>query len=329
MKTYKNYLLEKVGVNQDVIDFSNTINDFVEDKIINIINKKRFIKNKYIFSFPIKNIPNIIVNNKKIIFFKIIIYTTIETSNQMYIELNNDDTFNIKLSLSPENTGKISHSTIEHEIKHLYQFSRGIIGEGEKKRFIGKNKKEKNIYYQLNNIKKYYKNLKIESFNKLIYFSLGEEIDARVQACYYNLKEKNTTKKIFLENLKNDEEYKIMLCVKNMQVLKDIKNPIKFVSLWKYLYKNKEIFELDNEFTGFYKILSKIDLISQFKYFFIKFFGPIKKPKYIKKNSIFDIFFYENVSKKESEEFLNKWEEFFTKQSRKFEMKLSKLYSLF
>lgn len=321
MKSFNNFLNEKVGVNKSVEDFSNDINNFIISKIKN----KKLNKENH-FYFPVNEIPSDIVNNKNVNYFKIIIYTTPWYASNMTISLE-DNNISIIFKISPDYDNRIKLSTIIHEIKHLYQFTRNI----NKNHQINTDKNT-DLYYKLKDIKSYYKNNKFRIFNTLIYLSTKYEIDARVQETYKILKDNKTTKDNFLENLKKTDNYVLSQYLLDCEIINKIKkeDPVKFVSHWLFMYENINYLNKDSEIKGYLKFFYNISF-SKLIDLYLKYFGPIKKPKIVKKYPILNIntFFYNEVSKEYADIFLNKWERIFKKQGKKFKNKLTKLYDKF
>jgi len=334
MKKYKSFINEKLGVNKDIEYFSSIVNNFINDKVINVINKskvKSLYKKYFKFDFPLDNIPPTMVNNMKVNSFDVEIYLKPWDENQMFTHLNDDNSLELTLSVSPDYDNVIKQSNIEHELKHLYQFVRNVdLKKGEIHR-----DPNNDMYYNLSNIRGYYKNDYFEVFNHLIYLSLDNEIDARTQQCYRMLINTGTTKDNFLTNLKNNEQYEYSIFLKKHEVINRIKdgNMVRFVSIWKFMYDNMIFLNKYSDYSGFWGKLKYVDLIGNIHDIFLRYFGPIKKPKILKKSKPQSInmseIFYDEVSEKEALDFLNKWEKIFDNQGNKFYRKLSRLYDKF
>lgn len=336
MITYKEFINEKLGINKDVKEFASTLYDIIVKEYNN--NKPRYFgKNKittsifqrHEFYYPVEDIPPVIVNNKTINYFKIIINFKPWSNNEMRETVYEDGTLSLVLNMSPDYNFKIKESVIAHEILHLYQFSRNITKDNEIL-----SDKNSNLHYDLVDLKSYYKSKVFREFNHMIYTSSDYEIDARVQECYEELKEIKTTKETFVKNLKNNSQYDLAIDLIKQEPIQKIRkdNPIKFVSNWIFLTNNMDALPKDSDYSGFLKV---IYLISPQKLqdLYLKYFGPIKKPKIIKDNPNLELYiprmFYDEISEKEANQFLDKWSKFFTKKGNKFLKKLARLQEFF
>lgn len=330
MKNFNSFLNEKLGINKEVEKFSSILYDIIikEYKKNKPKNKIKIIS-KYKFFYPVEKIPPEIVNNRVVNSFKIIINFKPWRNNQMRQGSYDDGSIKVEFNISPDDDFTIKREVIEHEIKHLYQYSRRINKDN-----VPIQIKNKDVYDDLTNIKSYYKDNDFQVFNDLIYLSLGDEIDARTQECYIELKKLGTTKENFKENIKGNKQYGYAIRLFDHDVVDEIKgdDPIKFVSAWNFLYNNKEALNKHSDFSGFMKFIYKISP-SKLHDLYLKHFGPIKKSEFIKNNPNVELYiprlFYDEISEKEANDFLNKWSKVFTDQGRKFSRKIHRLYDLF
>ena len=318
MNNYNEFINEKLGVNKDVDSFSDIVMSFVNDKI-NIINKSTKTKDKYEFLFQNKYINNNIINNKNINTFTIIIYTIKNKANDIEVILNNDNKISIKLTLSPNSNGYIQKDTISHEIKHLYQFTRSIKDN--------KFNIEDSIYYQIKDLESYYTNKKFKIFNYMIYLSIDFEIDAFVQECYTQLIKSGTTKDNFISNIKNNDIYKLSNKLYNHEIINDIRkdNPIKFVSIWLFLRNNIDNITNIKNLNKLSKTLTMIRLSYKLSKLYMKYFG--EPPKFLNRKKGINL--YRDVTEKEANDFLNKWDKIFKLQGYRFKKKIHRLYDNF
>jgi len=221
------------------------------------------------------------------------IYFTKDYMN-MTIILNNDETIDINLSL----TKACTKYDIVHELTHLYQFTRNTT-----KTEINIDRYN-NLYYSLKDIPYLYK---YRFFFQLVYFSLDDEICARVSALKQEIIDKKIKKENFFKFLSTHEEYE------NYKILSK-----------KYNYANVGFDEMVNEIHFAWKNRNNVQttISGSIVRSIINIVGPIKT-KWL--NSIVNKVYHHheifNVkTKKET------WEKYFDKQSKKFHKKIMNLY---
>jgi len=297
------YLLtfEKLGVNKDVEKLADLLEPILNENRPILQTSKKVDLNDLFFDFIL---PENFLKHK---------YTFVAYVNRVNINRMNliweDNTMHIILHICLEEHNKISRKSLEHELLHLYQFSRTFDFEKE---FFHDEVGDKifNIkQFYSNNQKTFSNDNEISAFNWLFYISFNAEIFARVQETLEELKELNTTKENFNENIKKTHTYEYCEQLLNCDKFFDnIEDPIKFYERMKYLYKNGDF-------------LSNID--ARISNLFIK------RPKLNK--FIINTFLpkMDNVSEKEAKEFINKFRKIFKKKGKIFLNKLSKLYGHF
>jgi hypothetical protein len=284
---------EILGINVEVEDFTLKIISFLEKN-----------KSKNILYFPIKDIPENIINNKIVRMFKIVISKNIKNSK---IEIDyfteNIIIMDLVLYLLPED--RYNSNAISHEILHILQYC--------KRDF--KFDKNGNVDMEIKKYRKYINNYDINLFNYYIYFSSNLEIDAFTQGCFNELSKMKTVSSNFKENLKKTFEYNITQKLINHRKINIIKKefPVNFVTRWLHFYENREFFRN--------KTMSTVYLTK---------YNPIKLPYYLKKLDFIipKIFYYDKISKEDAVKFIEKWEKEFEKAGKRLLKKLSRLYYL-
>lgn len=320
---YKLYL-EKVGYNQVVEEFANTIVNFITQKFEELRKKpiKKFVKDLFTskkkFQFPVSDIPPKLVNDQKVVKFTIIIHDEPFEKNQMNVIKttyeNGNITYECILDLSPDNNWQIRYTTVAHEIMHLYQYTRTSFNKSI----------EKSTYYDMKGLKSFYKDMDYSIFNDHIYRSLDEEIASRVQEAGAELMFSGTTKDTFYRDLKRTEYYEYAEDLEKCDIVDKILREHKereFVSKWLFLYYRKDYLQYKNK-------ISKLNIFNRLRDKFLRHIGPIESPK-LSDYYIFRNFFYTKLSEQECLDFLLDYKKFIQSKGKKFKRKLLKLYDLF
>lgn len=314
LKTYN----ERLGVNKDVIETSEKIMEFIKKNFANV-------DKKIPIEYPIEMWDDWMLESKTIKSFHIIYEPDVwskkrqELGSMSYRISENEKKhyLNFGLSFSKKN---VSFSTIVHEIQHMYEDTKkfdpikGIVPEFKPARDWAYG------YSRKRQMDKY-----INKFFTCVYLAQNQEINSRVQETYVNLiksmkeidtfwDEKTcsyikTNSKEFIKSIKKTNAYSIAKGLQNAfskEYLKDPKKSKALVNRLKLLKKHQLWTSPESE-------SNKYDPIGLMFEFYFKNVIPMIK----------------NVtSEEESIRFLKYYDNFFTKQGKKFERKLFKLYDL-
>lgn len=277
--------LERLGVNLECEKFADILLPVIEES------------NRKDFQFDINLIPTSFLKGSKITIKSFNIYFWDKNSSRLESQISNSQ-IKFDLYLSTDYNKK----SIVHELQHMYQFLRNV-KDGD---ILVRNPIYHYLYYsiQSRNVPiTYTKDLTNLIFS--IYFSLDDEIDARVQECYQDLKNLNTTKENFKENLLKTEIWQYPTFIEKSlkeSMIEIRKNPLNYYRWFIYIRKNKLNNYDDKPFGDIFMSINK-------KYL------ELTKLKKIKKDNPLDTFL--------------KIESFIESQNLKFKKKLYRMYDLF
>jgi len=295
IKSYNNFVFEKVGVNDDVIKLSNFISKYIhlKGKV-----SKEYVINK-------KDLPDDInlPINKLVIYYEPI---KKGDKNYAYLDVRKSKRFksgNVEIYIVLRTLKK---SIIYHEINHALQF----INLGKYK-MIRKGKMS--ILY--NNIENDFKDKKVKSFLYLLYRSDELEVSSNIIQFYGQLK---GLMKKYIKDFKI--KFKDKMDNEEMQ---------KYIDKWKKKYfintlKNRDIYRTA-------KIINNIDLFEYFenadKDEVIKLFTLLsfidKNNKIIKKSLVLN-----PIDDNELEKEIQKYQNMMNNMGRKMLIKIGKVWDL-